>query len=72
MSKTKELVIDFRKKCTKLISSTIHGKDIEIVDMYKNVGTVFDSQLKFDANTECIVRSKKNSLTEEVKLLKCL
>lgn len=34
----------------------IHGKEVEIVDTYKYLGTVFDSKLKFDANTDSIVK----------------
>lgn len=56
MSKTKELIIDFRKKNNVPKASSIHGKEVEIVDTYKYLGTVFDSKLKFDANTDSIVK----------------
>ena len=36
--------------------STIHGNKVEIVETYKYLGTVFDSQLKFDKNIESIVK----------------
>lgn len=55
LSKTKELVIDFGKDCLKHRLSSIHGKAVEIVDTHKYLGTVFDSQFKFDENTECKV-----------------
>lgn len=33
------------------MSSVIHGVDVEAVDTYMYLGTVFDCQLKFDVNT---------------------
>lgn len=35
----------------KVMSSVIHGVDVEAVDTYMYLGTVFDCQLKFDVNT---------------------
>ena len=56
VSKTKELVIDFRTKKPDPVASSIHGEDVQIVDTYKYLGTVFDSHLKFDKNTESLVK----------------
>ncbi len=56
VAKTKEIIIDFRKIKSKPEASIIHSQDVEIVDQYKYLGTVFDSQLKFDANTDTIVK----------------
>ncbi len=56
VSKTKELIINFGKTADIPKPSTIHGEDVEIVDNYKFLGTVLDSQLKFDANTESTVK----------------
>ncbi len=36
--------------------SIIHNQQVEIVDNYKYLGTVLDSHLKFDANTDTIVK----------------
>ena len=44
VSKTKELIIDFGKNRTKPVANYIHGKEVEIVDSYKYLGTIFDSQ----------------------------
>ena len=55
VSKTKEL-IDFRKQKAIVPASTIHGKDVEIVNGYRYLGTWFDSRLKFDTNTDMIVK----------------
>lgn len=43
VSKTKELIIDFRHNSNKLKASIMHGEDAEIVHTYKYLGTVFDS-----------------------------
>ncbi len=56
VSKTKELIIDFRKIKTNTTASRIHCEDVEIVNSYKYLGTVFDSQLKFDINSESVVK----------------
>ena len=55
VSKTKEL-IDFRKQKAIVPASTIHGRDVEIVNGYNYLGTWFDSRLKFDTNTDMIVK----------------
>lgn len=43
--KTKEL-INFRNKGSNTSACRIHGEDVEIVNSYKYLSTVFDSQLK--------------------------
>lgn len=54
--KTKELIIDFRKNVTNTSACRIHGEDVEMVNSYKYLGTVFDSQLKFDIKSESVVK----------------
>ena len=56
VSKTKEIIIDFRKSTSAHEVSLIHNKGVEIVDNYKYLGTVFDSKLKFDANSVTIIK----------------
>ncbi len=56
VSKTKEIIIDFRKSSVYPKPSTIHGEKVQIVQTYKYLGTVFDSQLKFSKNTDSIVK----------------
>lgn len=56
VSKTKEMIIDFRRINTDHKASVIHGEDVQIVESYKYLGTVFDCHLKFDTNTESIVK----------------
>lgn len=56
LSKTKELIIDFRCDKNPAVDSTIHGKTVERVTSYKYLGTFFDEKLKFDVNTADIVK----------------
>lgn len=45
--KSKEMIVDFRKSSVDPKTSTIHGEEVQIVQSYKYLGTVFDSKLKF-------------------------
>lgn len=56
--KTKEMVFDFRKNTVKPSTSVVHGEEVEIVHNYKYFGTVFDSSLKFDMNTDLTIRKE--------------
>ncbi len=62
MSKTKELVIDFRKSNIIPSVSIIHGEDVQMVDSHKTMGTMFESKLKFDTNTEQIVKQGQQQI----------
>ena len=50
--KTKELIIDFRNNSAEPKKSQIHGEPVGIVETYKYLGTIFDS----DKNTESLVK----------------
>lgn len=59
VSKTKEMVVTFSSRQRDLaaaVTTTIHGKPVEVVEEYKYLGTIFDNLLKFSANTEEILR----------------
>ncbi|XP_025755542.1 uncharacterized protein sypl1 isoform X1 [Oreochromis niloticus] len=59
VSITKEMVVTFSSRQRDLaasVTTTIHGKPVEVVDKYKYLGTIFDNLLKFSANTEEILR----------------
>jgi hypothetical protein len=56
VTKTKEIVFDFRREKDDVLPSVIHGEAVEIVETYKYLGTVFDSQLKWEENTQCLVK----------------
>lgn len=51
VTKTKEIIVDFRKNCDHPKPDIIQAETVEIVDSYKYLGTVFDSK-----NTDSIVR----------------
>ena len=55
--KTKEMCIDFRRGAKDdVVVSVIHDEPVEIVESFKYLGTTFDNQLKWDLNTEQIVK----------------
>ena len=54
VSKTKELVIDFRSNAEPIQKLEIRGVEVERVDHYKYLGTVIDSNLDFTENTNSI------------------
>lgn len=56
MSKTKEVIINFGKTYRKQAANSIQCKEVETGEWYKYLGTVFESQLKFDVNTDAIVK----------------
>lgn len=59
VSKTKELIINFRQSQDTPRASTIHNEEAQIVDSYKYLDTMFESQLKFKENTEVTNRVNK-------------
>ena len=54
VSKTKELVIDFRKQCPPLPPTTIDGQLVETVEEYKYLGTIIDNKLCFNSQTDAV------------------
>ena len=48
----KEVIIDFRRSSPEPEACTVHGETVEIMDTYENLGTVFDSELKFVENRD--------------------
>ena len=50
MTKTKELLIDLRKKPPAVSPITIDGEIVERVEKYKYLGIIIDNILKFDSN----------------------
>jgi len=57
------MIIDFRRKSSKSPSQTfIKGTGIEFVEQYKYPGTIIDSDLKFDANSDAICKKGQQCL----------
>ena len=65
--KTKELAIDFRKHSHSPEKTTIRDQEVEVVTKYKYIGTVFDNKLRWDDNTEVIVKKCHSLLIKQFK-----
>lgn len=68
IAKTKDMIIDFRKRAPDQEVTILKGQKVEYVDKYKYLGTVIDNKLNFEAN--CGAVCKKGSpapvLSEEI------
>ena len=56
VKKTKELVIDFRRKPVPPQPLVINGEAVEIVEEFKYLGTILDNKLDWGANTTSLVK----------------
>ena len=56
MTKTKQMIVDFSRQKHSPGKTIIHNNEAEIVSKYKYLGTIFDDTLKWDDNTEEIVK----------------
>ena len=54
VTKTKELVVDFRKQRTRSNPFSINETEVDIVDEYKYLGVHIDHKLNWTKNTEAI------------------
>ena len=61
MTKTKEMIVDFRRQEHSPGETIIHNNEVESVSKYKYLGTIFDDKLKWD-NTEEIVKKGQQQL----------
>jgi len=61
-TKTKELVVDFRRSKTPYQSVCIDGEEIETVQTCKYLGVVLDNKLEWSANIEAVYRRGQSSL----------
>ncbi|XDV54859.1 hypothetical protein PO909_023061 [Leuciscus waleckii] len=62
VSKTKEMIINFSRRTLALQPIVINGTHVEEVEQYKYLGTVFDNKLKFDQNSEVIIKKSHQRL----------
>ena len=60
--KTKELVINFRTNQGSFSPVCINGDSVEIVNDYKYLGTIFDSKLNWNANTDAVYKKCQQRL----------
>ena len=56
VKKTKELLIDFRRKADPVPQLTLNNEVVERVDNYKYLGTIIDNGLNFNKNTDSIYK----------------
>jgi hypothetical protein len=62
VTKTKELVIDFRKSKNEKASVIINGQSVEQVDSFKLLGTFISNDLKWHVNSVDIVKKARQRL----------
>ena len=62
VSKTKEMVIDFRRSKPEPEPLVINGKHVEIVDCFKFLGTTIAHNLKWDKNIASIIKKAQQRL----------
>jgi len=62
VSKTKEVIWDFRRKRTDTEPVVIDDKNVEVVDSYKYLGCVIDNKLKFDNHVHSQIRKANKKL----------
>ena len=61
-SKTREMIVDFRKKKTPLAPIIFNGDSIERVDCFKCLGTIISSDLAWENNTDAVVKKAQQRL----------
>jgi hypothetical protein len=62
VSKTKELIWDFRRKCVASLPISINDMVVEKVEMYKYLGVLIDNKLSFVGHVESQVRKANRRL----------
>ena len=55
VSKTGEMIVDFRRQKHSHGETFVHGQEVEIVSKYKYLGTIFYNKLNWDVNTEAVL-----------------
>ncbi|KAI3364622.1 hypothetical protein L3Q82_011403 [Scortum barcoo] len=67
VTKTKELVVDFRRQRTRLNSFTIRGTEVDIVDSYKYLGVHLDNKLDWTTNTDAIYKKGQSHFLRRLR-----
>ena len=68
MTKTKELLIDFKKQPPAVSPITMDGEIVERVEKYKYLGIILDNKLMFDSY---VLNIYKNVITEFIACKGC-
>ena len=61
-SKTKEMVVDFRRSQPPLLPVSIEGVSVEVVNTYKYLGVHLDNKLDWSANIDAIYKKGQSRL----------
>ena len=61
-SKTKEMIIDFRKENSHVVPLLIDGSPIEIVDSFKFLGTIISSGLDWKVNVDSTLKKAQQEM----------
>ncbi|KAI4895843.1 hypothetical protein NFI96_016998 [Prochilodus magdalenae] len=61
ISKTKEMVVDFRKHRSLQAPVTIDGEEVEVVGTYKYLGVHLDNKLDWSSNTSAVFKEESGS-----------
>ncbi|KAJ8273972.1 hypothetical protein COCON_G00085970 [Conger conger] len=62
ITKTKEMVVDFRRTKPPMLPISIEGVNVEVVSTYKYLGVQLDNKLDWSANTEALYRKGQSRL----------
>ena len=62
VTKTKELIVDFRKKKTQILPLIINNQDVEIVDCFKFLGTTISRDLGWVTHVQAIRKKAQQRL----------
>ncbi len=69
MSKTKEMIVDFRKIPTVVTPVVIDGQTVACVKQHKYLGTILDEKLTFEHHVDAVRKKAHQLLYFYLKLL---
>ena len=61
-SKTREMIVDLRKRKNPLAPIIVNGDSIERVDCFKFIGTIISNDLTWENNTDAVVKKAQQRL----------
>ena len=62
VTKTKEMVIDYKINKTDVSDLVIHGQTVERVEQYKYLGTIVDNKMNFKANAQSVYSKSRQRM----------